>query len=40
LLKASPIRQVAYDQFSVSRHSLAMAATQVIEDHNIVSGLQ
>jgi hypothetical protein len=40
LVKASAIRQIAYYQFSLFRHSLTMAATQVIEDDYFVSGLQ
>src|ERR1700674_578194 len=40
LVKASAVRQIAYYQFSLFRHSLTMAATQVIEDDDIVSGLQ
>jgi hypothetical protein len=40
LVKVIAIRQLAYDQFSVFRHCLAMAATQVIEDNNLVSCLQ
>jgi hypothetical protein len=40
VVKASAIRQVAYYQLSVFRHCLAMAAAQVIEDDNLVSGLQ
>jgi hypothetical protein len=40
LVKASAIRQVAYHQVSFFRHSLTVAATQVIEDDDLVSCLQ
>ena len=40
LVKASAIRRVAHHQFRVFRHCLAMAATQVIEDDNLVPCLQ
>jgi len=39
-VKAIAIRQVADYQFSVYRYCLAMAATQVIEDDNVVPRLQ
>jgi len=40
LVKASAIGQFADYQFGAFRHSLTMAAAQVVEDDNVVSGLQ
>jgi len=40
MVKGSAIRQVADYQFSVFRHSLAMAVAQIIVDDNLVPGLQ
>ena len=40
MVKVRAIRQLAHYQLRVFRHCLAMAAAQVIEDDNVVSGLQ
>jgi hypothetical protein len=40
LVKACPVPQVADYQLGGFRHSLAMAAAQVIEDDHCVSSLQ
>jgi hypothetical protein len=37
LVKVIAIRQFAYDQLGALGHRFAMAATQVVEDDNLVS---
>jgi hypothetical protein len=40
VIKASAIRQISDDEFHPRRHSLAMAATEVIKGYYLMPGLQ